>query len=252
MTVGTDLSWAAVKHAGIVAHSIEGAALCLRAFARGASQRLGPQDHPDVTLDAIAAARSMTAWEAGDHEMIRRILATSVARLAQAGAEFFACADNTAHLALEAPGPQLALPGLHIAEVVADHAATAGYKRVGILGTKFTMDGPIYRRELAKRGIDAEAPELADRVMINEVIDTELVHGVFSTESRLAFGDAIRRLERRGCEAVALVCTEIPLLISPEDSPLSTLDSTMLLAEAVLDVALGNRPLPRWRGGPLL
>ena len=240
-----------MKHAGIVAHSIEGATLCLRAFCQEGFRQLGPHDHPDVTLDAIAAARSMTAWEDGEHEKIRAILATSVERLAHADADYFLCADNTAHLALETPGPELALPGLHITEVVAEHAAEAGYQRVGILGTKYTMDGPIYRRELASRGIESEVPEPADRQMIDDVIHTELVNAVFTDESRQAFVRVIEQLQGRGCDAVALVCTEIPLLISPADSPIPTLDSTVMLAKAGFDVAIGRRSLPTWRGGPL-
>ncbi len=242
----------ATEHAGILAHSIEGAALCLRAFAQEGFRQLGPHDHPDVSLDAIAVARSMDAWEEGDHEMIRATLAVSVERLARAGAAFFACPDNTAHLALEATGPDLALPGLHIADVVADHAALAGYQCVGVLGTKFTMDGPIYRREFAARGIASEVPDLDDRLMINDVIHEELVNGVFSDGARRSFVRVIERLQARGCDAVALVCTEIPLLVPPDASPLPTLDSTSLLARGALDVAVGRRSLPEWRGGPFL
>src|SRR6266704_5786074 len=132
-----------MRHLGILAHSVEGAALCLRAFAQEGFRRLGPDDHPDVTMDCIALARSVPAWDAGDHATIRATLSVSVARLARAGADFFVCPDNTAHLALELPGADLDLPGLHIAEVVADQAARDGYRRVGVLGTRYLMDGPI-------------------------------------------------------------------------------------------------------------
>lgn len=82
-------------------------------------------------------------------------------RLAHAGADFFVCPDNTAHLALEQPGDELSLPGLHIAEVVADRAARDGRIRVGVLGTRYLMDGPIYPRALANRGIATEIPEVS-------------------------------------------------------------------------------------------
>jgi aspartate racemase len=240
-----------VEHLGILAHSVEGAALCLRAFCQQGFAELGPHDHPDVTLDCIALARSMPAWDEGDHGSIRATLAVSVQRLAQAGAGFFACPDNTAHLALEEPGPPLALPGLHIAEVVAGRAARDGRTRVGVLGTRYLMDGPLYPRALAARGIAAEAPEADDRQVVNRIIFDELVNGVFAEESRQAYVRIIERLASRGCDAVALVCTEIPLLVAPEDSPLPTLDSTRLLAGAAFDVAVGRRPLPTWHGGPL-
>ncbi|MGC4953396.1 aspartate/glutamate racemase family protein [Actinomadura citrea] len=238
-----------MRHLGILAHSAEGAALCFRTFCHEGFRELGPDDHPDVTLDLIALARSMPAWDAGDHAPIRRILAESARRLAAAGADFFVCPDNTAHLALEHPGDELALPGLHLVQVVADQAARDGRTRVGVLGTRYTMDGPLYPRELAARGIAAEVPDPSDRETVHRIIFDELVNGVFTEESRREYVRIIERLAGRGCDAVALVCTEIPLLVTPEASPLPTLDSTRLLARAAFDVAADRRPLPTWRGG---
>jgi aspartate racemase len=239
-----------MKHLGILAHSAEGAALCFRAFCQEGFGELGPHDHPDVTLDCIALARSMPAWDEGEHDSIRATLSLSVRRLARAGADFFVCPDNTAHMALERPGEELDLPGLHIAEVVADQAARDGRTRVGVLGTRYTMDGPVYPRALAARGIAAEAPAADDRRVVNEIIFEELVNGVFTTVSRRHYVRVVERLAARGCDAVALVCTEIPLLLTPDASPLPTLDSTRLLARAAFDVAVGHRALPTWRGGP--
>lgn len=240
-----------MKHLGILAHSTEGAALCFLAFCQEGFRELGPHEHPDVTLDCITMARSMPAWEVGDHAAVRAILARSAERLFRAGADFFACPDNTAHLALEHPGPDLPLPGLHIAEVVADRAASEGRRRVGILGTRYTMEGPVYPRALAARGIAAEVPDEGDRALVNRVIFDELVNGVLTEGSRAAYVRVIERLAARGCDAVALVCTEIPLLITPEASPLPTLDSTRLLARAAFEVAVGRRAMPAWRGGAL-
>ncbi|MFI0350987.1 aspartate/glutamate racemase family protein [Actinomadura sp. 9N407] len=239
-----------MKHLGILAHSTEGAALCFRAFCQEGFAELGPHDHPDVTLDCIAMARSMPAWDAADHQAIRATLAASVQRLARAGADFFVCPDNTAHMALELPGEDLALPGLHIADVVADQAAADGHRRVGVLGTRYLMDGPVYPRAFAGHGIQAEIPGDEDRRTINHTIFSELVNGVFTESARRDFTAIIERLAARGCDAVALVCTEIPLLITPDASPLPTLDSTRLLARAAFDTATGRRPFPTWHGGP--
>jgi aspartate racemase len=240
-----------MRHAGILAHSIEGATFCLLELCRQGFRELGPHEHPDVTLDCIALARSMPAWDAAEYAPIRAILAESVARLARAGAEFFVCPDNTAHIALEQPGQDLALPGLHIAELLAEQAASDGRRRVGILGTRFTMDGPVYPRALAARGIESELPAAEDRRIVDHVIFSELVNGVFTDASRREYVRVIERLGQRGCDAVALACTEIPLLVAAQDSPLPTLPSTTLLAHAAFDVAVGRRPLPGWRGGPL-
>jgi aspartate racemase len=240
-----------VKHCGILAHSTGGAALCFLEFCEEGVRRLGSHVYPDVTLDYIAFGHSMPAWDAGDYDSIRATLSVSVDRLARAGAEFFICPDNTAHLALECPGPDLALPGLRIAEVVADRAASDGRGRVGVLGTRYTMDGPLYPRALAARGIDSESPAEDDRQLVNKIIFDELVNGVFTEQSRQEYQRVIAGLAERGCDAVALVCTEIPLLVTPADSPLPTLDSTRLLARAGLAVGAGDRPLPTWRGGPV-
>ena len=240
-----------MKHLGILAHSMEGAALCLRSFCLEGSDRMGAYQHPDVTLDCIALARSMPAWDEGNYLSIRDTLATSVRRLANAGADFFVCPDNTAHLALEQPGEDLALPGLHIAEVVADQAARDGRTRVAVLGTSYTMDGPVYPRAFGSRGIAAELPDGEDRRVLNRIIFDELVNAVFTDRSRQEYVAIIGRLAGRGCDAAALVCTEIPMLVAPGDSPIPTLDSTRLLAHAAFDVAVGKRPAPTWRGGPV-
>ena len=175
----------------------------------------------------------------------------SADRLARAGAEFFICPDNTAHLALERPGPDLALPGLHIAEVVAEQAARDSRTRVGILGTRYTMDSTLYPRALAARGIASDVPGAADRQLLNKIIFDELVNGVFAEQSREEYVRVIDDLAERGCDAVALVCTEIPLLVTPAGSPLPILDSTRLLARAGLAAGVGDRSLPAWRGGPV-
>jgi aspartate racemase len=242
---------ASFRHLGILAHSAEGAALCFREFCRAGFAELGPDEHPDVSMDCIALARSMPSWDSGDHDKVREILSVSVDRLARAGADFFVCPDNTAHMALERPGPELALPGLHIAEVVADRAARDGRHRVGVLGTRYLMDGPVYPRAFGSRGIVAELPAAEDRETINRIIFDELLNAVFAPSSRQTYIRIIEELAGRGCDAVALVCTEIPLLVGPQDSPLPTLDSTGLLAAAAFDVAVGRAELPGWRGGPI-
>lgn len=239
------------RHFGILAHSAEGAALCFRTFCIEAENRLGEHMHPDVSLDCIAMGHSMPGWNAGDYAPIRRIHAKSIERLARAGAQFFACPDNTSHIALETPGPDFALPGLHIADVVAGEAARRGMERVAILGTRYTMEGPVYPRALSAKGVKTEIPDTDEREEINRIIFDELVKGVFRDESRDRYLEIIAGMKSEGCDGVALVCTEIPLLVTPDISPLPVLDSTRLLARAALDVAVGDQPLPVWRGGPM-
>jgi len=237
---------------GILAHSAEGAALCFLTFCREGSREMGRHMHPDVMLDCAAMAHAMPAWETGDYAAARAILAQSIERLAAGSCDFFACPDNTAHIALEMEGPELALPGLDIADVVAEHAAALGMRRVAILGTKFTMAGPVYRRAFAAVGIEPRFPEAQERADIDRIIFEELVEGVFTDASRSRYVEIIERLKiEEGCDGAALVCTEIPLLVTPDVSPLPTLDSTRLLARAALEVCIGKRAFPTWRGGPI-
>ena len=236
---------------GILAHSSEGAALCFLEFCRNGF-REARHMHPDVMLDCEAMGRIMPAWEAGDHTAVRAFLSQSIQRLANGGCDFFACPDNTAHIALESAGPDLPLPGLNIADVVAEQAAGLGMKRAAILGTRFTMDGPVYRRALPAVGIEPRFPNDQERADVDRIIFDELVEGVFTDTSRRRYVEIIDRLKQaEGCDGVALVCTEIPLLVTPDLSPLPTLDSTRLLARAAFEVATGSRSFPNWRGGPL-
>ena len=240
-----------MRHIGILAHSAEGATLCYRTCWMEGVRRLGEHRHPQITMTGVAMAEALPAWESGDLPALRALFAADAERLAAAGADFFVLPDNTAHIALEAPGADFALPCLHIGEVVADEAARSGFRRVGILGTEWTMTGPVYPGALGRRGIDWEVPEADDRAEVHRIIFEELCLGVFTDESRAAYVRIIERLAARGCDSVALVCTEIPLLITADVSPLPILDSTRLLAKAAVEVAIGERDVPTWRGGAL-
>lgn len=239
-------------HAGLVAHTPEGAALCFQEFCRLGNLESDAQIYPDISIDHIAFGRSLPAWNAGDYSAVRAVLALSIERLARAGADFFLCPANTAHVALECAGPRLALPGLHIAQVAAAAAARQQRKMVGVLGTRFTLQSGLYERALSKHGIQAVAPEPADQSAIDEMIFGDLVRGVFTQTARDTCRRIIDRLAKRGCDAAALACTEIPLLLSPEqDIDLPQLDTTRLLARAALEVAAEHADLPAWRGGPI-
>jgi aspartate racemase len=239
-----------MKHVGIVSHSFEGATLCYREMCLEGVRRLGPHLHPEITMTGVAMHHMMEPWARGDHAAIRTMFEEDISKLAAAGADFFVCPDNTAHIALETDGTRFAIPCLHIGEVVAEQARGDGRIKVGILGTEWTMTGPVYPGALGRRGIDWAIPDDEDRQLIDRVIFDELCLGVFAGSSRDAYVRVIGKLADEGCDAVALVCTEIPLLITAEVSPLPILDSTRLLARAAVDVALGERPMPSWRGGP--
>ena len=240
-----------MKHIGILAHSFEGAALCYRTMCLEGVERLGAHRHPEITLTGVGMADLLPAWDTSDLPALRAAFFEDAEKLAAAGCDFFVCPDNTAHIALESPGEPFPIPALHIGEVVADEAQRRGFRKVGILGTRFTMAGPVYPGALGRRGIGCLAPDEADRKTVDDIIFDELCLGVFTDGSRAAYVRIMEKLKADGCDSVALVCTEIPLLITADVSPLPILDSTRLLAKAAVEVALGERAMPEWRGGPV-
>src|SRR5918993_5183556 len=226
------------QHIGIVACSAEGAALCYRTICLEAFPLMGEHDHPQITMNSIPMAEHMRHIERDDWEGVAELLLASAERVAAAGAAFAICPDNTCHQAFPYLLPKSPIPWLHIAEVVTDEAHRRGFRRLGILGTKYLMESRVYTEAAAKRAVECEIPEAGDRERINTIIFKQLVNGRFPEESRLYFNEVMEKLKGRGCDAAVLGCTEIPLIVRPDDAPLPTLDSTRLLAKAALHRAL--------------
>ena len=228
------------KHIGIVACSAEGAALCYRTICTEGANLMGKHAHPEVTMHTFPLSKYMRYIEAGDWEGVASLVLSSVAKVAKVGADFAICPDNTIHQAFDLVVEQSPIPWLHIVEEVAAEAKRQNYKCLGVLGTRFLIEGSVYPAKLAAMGIEHRIPEVKDRERINGIIFDELVYGCFSPEARLYFNKVIGGLKNQGCDAVVLGCTEIPLLVTQESSPLPTLDSTRLLARAALKKATGT------------
>ena len=227
------------QHIGIVACSAEGAALCYRTICLEALPLMGEHNHPQITMHSIPMAEYMPHLERDDWAGVAELMRVSAEKVAGAGADFAICPDNTCHQAFEFLLPKSPIPWLHIAEVVSDEAQRLGFRRLGVLGTKYLMESPVYPTAAATHGIDCVIPEPGDRERINTIIFKELVNAIFTEESRLYFNEVMEALKHRGCDAAVLGCTEIPLIVRPDDAPLPTLDSTRLLAKAALRRAIG-------------
>jgi aspartate racemase len=235
-----------MKRIGIVAHSAEGGALCFVTVCREGLRVLGPHFHPEVVVSAIPMGLSMQGWASGDHDEVGRQLRRGVEQVAAAGADFFVCPDNTAHIVLEAIAGTLPIPGLHIADVVANQMRTCGWKAAALLGTTWTMTGSVYPRALERHGLTVRCPDESWHEQINRAIFDELCRGVFLPTTAAQFINAIRSLGDADC--VILGCTEIPLIINDDNSPLPVLDSTRLLAACAVRHALAE-PTPARGGG---
>jgi len=226
------------RHIGIVACSAEGAALCYRTVCAEAPAFMGEHLHPEVSLHTHPLGEYMVHVRAGNWDAVAELMLSSARKLANIGAQMLICPDNTIHQAYDLVAAASPLPWLHIAEAVGAEAHTRGFKALGITGTKYLMTGPVYPQTLRKAGITCVIPDAADRERIDTIIFKELVNGVFKEESRLYFNAVFQKLKDRGCNAVVLGCTEIPLIVNSKNCPLPALDSTRLLARAALRQAL--------------
>jgi aspartate racemase len=226
------------KHIGIVACSAEGAALCYRTICTEAPKEMGEYAHPEVTMHTHPLSAYMKNIWTGAWEGVAELMLSSAQKVAEAGANFAICPDNTIHQALEWVKPKSPIPWLHIAQTVAESAKKQGFARLGILGTKFLMTGPVYSETLRNYGISHEIPQEDERARIDKIIFDELVNGRFTQRSRDYFNEVMWALKKKGCDAAVLGCTEIPLVVDPNNSPLPTLDSTRLLARAAIREAL--------------
>ena len=225
-------------HIGIVACSTEGAALCYRTISLEGAQLLGRHDHPEVSLHSYPLAKYMRFVYANDWAGVAELMLSSADKLARAGADFLICPDNTVHQAFDLVEHRSPRPWLHIAREVAKEAQRRQFWRLGILGTRYLMEGPVYTETLKAAGIEHRIPGAEQREQIDRIIFDELVNAQFLPRSLAYYSEVIRSLKDEGCDAVVLGCTEIPLLVTPESSSLPLLDSTRLLAKAAVRKAV--------------
>jgi aspartate racemase len=227
-------------HIGIVACSAEGASLCYRTICVEGAQLLGPHAHPEISMHSYSLADYMNCIYRDDWQRVAALMLSSAEKLAGSAADFLICPDNTVHQAMTYVIPNSPLPWLHIAEVVGDEAAARGFRRLGLTGTRWLIESEVYPEKLTARGLEYLRPNAAEIDDINRIIMNELVYGVLRSESIAVFQQVIERMKGEGCDAVILGCTEIPLMISDDNSPLPTLDSTRLLARAALRRAVAS------------
>jgi aspartate racemase len=222
------------QHIGIAACSAEGAALCYRTICVEGARLLGAHAHPEVSMHTPSLAGYMELIYRSDWQGVGEMMLASAAKLEKMGCDFVICPDNTLHQALPYVVPRSPLPWLHIADSVMAEAAARGYRRVGLTGTRWLTEGPVYAKELLR-------PDAAEREEINRIIMDELVCGVFKPAAVTYFQRVFARMKDAGCDAVVLGCTEIPLIMNDANAPLPTLDSTRLLARAALRRACASR-----------
>ena len=204
------------------------------------NEKLGGFHSARIILYSVEFDEIEKCQSGGDWEKSAEILGDAAEKLEQAGAEILLICTNTMHKVYPQISKRVHVPLLHIADAAADLLEQDGRKKVALLGTRYTMTQDFYRSRLAQRGFDVLIPPEADIPLVNSVIFDELCAGQIKESSRQAFSSIIAGLKDRGAEAVILGCTEIGLLIHPEDSVLPVYDTTMIHAQKAAQLALEN------------
>jgi aspartate racemase len=219
--------------------SWESTAHYYRVINEAVRERVGGLHSAEVVLHSvdfapIAELQARDAW--ADTAVI---LGQAARGLASAGAEFLVIATNTMHIVADEIEAAAGIPLLHIADPTADAIRASGVTTVGLLGTRFTMEKDFYRRRLEQRGIHTIVPDAADRDTVHRIIYDELVLGVVRDESREQYRGVMQRLVDRGAAGIIAGCTEITMLVGPEDTSVPMFDTTALHALGAVERALG-------------
>jgi aspartate racemase len=221
--------------------SWESSAEYYRLLNRGVRAARGPTASASCILWSFDFAEIERRQHDGDWEGLAALMVNAAERLDRAGADVIALCTNTMHRL--APEIEAAVPGklVHIADPTGQRIADAGYRKVGLLGTAFTMEQDFYKGRLADRfGLDVIVPEAEDRATVHRIIYQELVAGIVDDGSRAAYRAVIARLVEAGAEAIILGCTEIMLLVGPDDSSVPVFDTTAIHVDALVEAALAS------------
>jgi aspartate racemase len=207
------------------------------AINRLTAARLGGLHSANLLIHSLDFAPLAVMQTQGQWQEAGLVLADSAKRLEDAGADIIALATNTMHIVSKAIEDTISVPFVHIAQPTANELLDDGMTKVGLLGTRFTMEMSFYKDVLISRGLEVLTPEV-DVTNLDGIIFEQLCKGIVTEPSRNRYLQAIAALEARGAEAVILGCTEVGMLIDDANSPLPVYDTTQLHAKALVDLAL--------------
>lgn len=202
------------------------------------TERFGDYGYPEIIIYSVSF-QPYVDWPQEDRwDLVAQGLSEAAQKLEAAGADFIVLATNTMHLVFDQVQASVRVPMLSLLDAIGEAVLSRGMKKVGLLGTQFTMGKAFYQEALAPKGITVLVPDPGDRQHLNSVIYNELVAGQIRKESRARFVAAIKKLAERGAEGIILGCTEIPLLVSETDTRMPLFDTTAIHAEATLRYAV--------------
>lgn len=200
--------------------------------------RLGGQHNARSLMYTVDFAEIEALQRVGDWDRAGNVLADAAGVLERGGADLIGLCTNTMHLVADRIEAAVDMPFIHLVDATADRITAAGFKRVGLLATRFTMEMGFYAERMARHGVEVLVPPADDRTVVHEIIYNELTLGKVESASREAYRRIIAALADRECEGIIYGCTEITLLVDGSDSPVPVFDSTRLHAERLVDLAL--------------
>ncbi len=192
--------------------------------------RLGGLHSARLVLYSVDFEQIARLQHAGDWDAAGNVLADAAQRLERAGAEALVICTNTMHKVAPAIEAKVRIPVLHVVDAVATEIRAAGFRKVGLLGTRFTMEQPFYAQYLARHGLATLVPEQADRDLVHRVVYEELCLGKIVDASREAYRRIMAKLVTQGAEAIILGCTEISMLVGAQDASVPLFDTTAIHA----------------------
>lgn len=221
--------------------SWESTAEYYRLLNRAVAERLGGLHSARLVMHSVDFAEIADLQRAGDWDTAGDVLGSAAAGLERAGAEAIVLATNTMHQVAGAIARAVTIPMIHIADPTGEALATAGVRRAGLLGTRYTMELPFWRERLRDRyGIELLVPDDADRALVHRVIFDELCRGRIEESSRAAYVAVTERLRAAGADAVIFGCTEIGLLLGAGDVSIPVFDTTVLHVSAAVAFSLAD------------
>lgn len=214
-----------------------------RALNEGVKAGLGGLHSARIAMLSVDFAEIETLQHQGNWAQTAEILADAALSVQKAGADFLLICTNTMHKVAPQIQDRLDIPILHIADATARVLIDQGIERVGLLGTKFTMEQDFYKARLQAQGIEVLVPDDNERAIVHEVIYSELCLGVINRTSKARYLDIVARLATNGAQGVILGCTEIALLIQQQDTSVPLYDTTSIHAQQAVALALEELPL---------
>jgi len=224
---------------GVAGITIPGALDCINKIHKKSHYYFGAHDHPNIILHQLNFGPTHRAQHESHWDVVESRVVRAIASLEKAGADFAIIPANTVHKVIDGIQKKSRIPVINMLEIVAEQCQQRHFKKVGVLGTSWTMREHLYQEPLRNQGIQEVIPSIENQVIVQQIIFSELIPtGKVKPESLKALLGVVNDLKNQHCDAIALACTELPLVLNDENCEVVTLDTTDILAGAAMNKAI--------------